>query len=123
MSADAQRVSGVPDLDEIVEAARDQILEGVTTTGAPDPGPDELVERALLEREVWEGYGESFDTFVAPLDVLRLAHDQARELPGYRGIEDPEQEGYCSTCKRVRPIEEFTESDSTCDRCRERYGK
>lgn len=45
--------------------------------------------------------------------VLRLAKQDVR----YWGVEDFDRERYCSTCREVRPAEEFDACDYICDNC------
>lgn len=97
-------------------------------------GWEDLVEEAAsrivqkeIAREKGEDYGEAsawelFEGHVASdqehHDLMRIALYRAKQDPGYWGVDNPETERYCSTCRNVRPIEMFGPGHYNCNDCR-----
>lgn len=51
------------------------------------------------------------------LTVGRYAVKLAQQDVRYYGVTDPDTEGYCSGCRRARPIESFSHRRLWCDDC------
>ena len=55
-------------------------------------------------------------------DLCRAAHYTVRRRLSYWGIDNPEEQWYCSYCKEVRPLEEFAHGHKSaiCVPCQEK---
>jgi hypothetical protein len=108
-------LEGVPHLERIVEGAKRRILR--SSSGSADA----YVDRVLSCLGLYTG--NDWPDVRLRNAILRRALEEAQQDPMYHGVEDPAAERYCSTCHKVRPIEAFVTSESTCERCRKRYSK
>lgn len=57
------------------------------------------------------------DTLYPYLLAASIVIEQAKTSTLYWGVSDPDSFSYCGYCKQPRPIEEFNDSEHTCDPC------
>ena len=96
-----------------------------------------LFDQKLGERDVASAM-DIIDSFIAGMEfqtdshkwsaeawlnwktMLNLVRDIAVADPKYHGITDPINERYCSGCRKVRPVKDFTNHHLRCDNCEDK---
>lgn len=104
-----KRVEDVPDLKEALSTAVRLVFESAKT---------DANERGHNAPTAWTHLKDKARTEQEHHDLMRVTLYLAKQHTEYWGIENPEKNRYCSTCRLVKPRSEFDGPNSyNCQDC------
>lgn len=111
-----ESTSDVDNREAIVNRAADRLIEQKFSNFR---GKNQYTDTG---KSAWDITLEAADTDQEHIDLLRLVTYEAVSRTEYWGVEDPDEERYCTGCQSVKSMVYFGGGDfRTCDSCRQKW--